>query len=46
MEDSEGTVEVTELSLNRLVISGSTDDEDAEGFAVGYIEEFKSVKGK
>jgi hypothetical protein len=46
MEDSEGIVEVVELSLNRLVLNEFPDDEEMEGFDIGYIEEFKSVKGK
>jgi hypothetical protein len=44
MEGGEGVAEVTELSLNRLVLTGTTDAEGMEGFGIGYIEEFKAVK--
>jgi hypothetical protein len=44
MEGGEGVAEVTELSLTRLVLTGTTDAEGMEGFGIGYIEEFKAVK--
>jgi hypothetical protein len=40
MEGGDGIADVTELSLTRLVLTGTT---SADGFGMGYIEEFKAV---